>query len=343
MVKRVKGANYICFFALTTVKYMNLVEENILKCFSDYLKFDKQGSENTVRVYVKRLRLIIKDCGYPLTLVKLEKYISDLKRKDSPAFINHNITVLNCFSVYQHLGYEDRLNRLRSREIKEPDPNDLLSPAEVKTIIDNSGSYSLLFELIYKTGCRSGEAISLHKKDFAFQNSSLTFYDTKTHDNRTVAIPPDMEKRLNEYLSALSVNDFIFKGKTHCYENHISQGMVNRKFGEVCQKFIGRESHVHCLRHSMITHLLIQGCPISTLQAIVGHRRLATTQLYTHVVVNNQREAMLLYNPLIRQGLGVKDIIKRFDDFIRNQKLEELNISHTISHTKNKYVVEIVY
>ena len=339
--------------------------ETVLLQFSEYLKFEKRCTAGTVKTFTKRVGVVLRYCGHPLLFEQVERYIGSLKRAGrSPSFINHVISAVNSFSLYTGLGFNDKLNKLRIRENKTPDPNDLLSPEEVKTIIsqpyiekrsranninsknslrDSHNKYSLLFELIYKTGCRSGEAIKLRVKDIAFQNSSLTFYDTKTNDDRTVAIPPDMEERLKIFTQNLSSNDFLFVGITN-NKMPITQEMVNRMFKQRARAAgIERATHVHCLRHSMITHLLIQGCPISTLQAIVGHRRLSTTQLYTHIVIENQREAMLMFNPLIRQGISARDFIKRFEEFIKNQKLSESNINHTIKHEGGRFVVEISY
>lgn len=342
----------------------NMDLETVVLQFSEYLKFEKRCTANTVKTFTKRVREVLKYCKPPPLFEQVEEYISKLKRSGrSPSYINHVITALNCYSRYAHLDFEDRLNRLRIKDNKTPDPNDLLSPEEIKKIIEfpfvkpkseilkincteileeSHQKYSLLFELIYKTGCRSGEAIKLRVKDIAFQNGSLTFYDTKTGGDRTVAIPPDMEERLKIFTDKLSSNDFLFTGITNG-KQPITQEMVNRMFKQRAKSAgIERATHVHCLRHSMITHLLVNGAPLSTVQAIVGHKRLSTTQLYTHIVVENQREAMLMFNPLIRQGLSVKDVIKRFEDFIKGQKLAESGINYRIQHTSKDFTFQII-
>lgn len=339
----------------------NKAWDTILPKYTEWCIYDKEYSDGNVKNYLKILRWFSKNIPFPFTFEQVRILIFKLKKEGkSPGYINSLITVINTFMKFcqdTKLIQEDfteALNKLRPRWERTPDPNDLLSTEEVKKLITSPTNrptpppnlkhgmtfklpayfqkvddmYSLLLEFIYKTACRSGESIKLRKKDFNFSNHSVTFYETKTLNDRTVAIPPDMEIKLQEYIKDLSDSDYLFRAHTHKTTNqHITQEMVNKTL-KYRAKLAGlkRPIHAHQLRHSCITHMLIRGAPLSTVQAIVGHKRLATTQLYTHIIVENQREAMLKYNPLISANQNEQQIFQATEDFINSLHLDTTDL-----------------
>lgn len=321
----------------------------LLPKFEEYLRFEKEQSSYAVNHKIKLCKELARRLPFPFFLENVRFLLLYYKKKKtSPAYINYVFTTINQFVKWCQLQKLDQtditleINKLRPKYIKEPNPNDLLSVEEVKKIITNPDRkahignfqkhleevdkmYSVLFELTYKCGARSGEVINLRKKDFNFSNHSLTFYGTKTGTDRTIAIPPDMEEKIKEYMGKLNDTNYLFTRIKNNKDNKpITQEMVNKAFKYRCKLHgIKKPVHIHQLRHSCITHCLINGAPVSVLQALVGHRRLSTTQLYTHVLVDNQRDLMLNFNPLIKTSKDIKLVFKTIKQFITGLKLDE--------------------
>lgn len=328
--------------------------QQLLPTYHDYLIYEKGHSVYKSNSYIKLLKILSQDLSLPLTLEDCRQVVLRLKKTNhSPGYINHVVTCLNSFTRFlltQNIGqinFTADLNKIRPKDDRTPDPNDLLSVEEVAALINTPKNrpsqnnalndirmakvdkmWNLFLSLNYKMASRSGEIAKLRKKDINFSNHSLTFYATKTGDNRTVAIPPDMEEELKEYLKPLNDTDYLFTASSGPKAHQpISQEMSNRIIRNRARYAgIERPVHVHMLRHSAITHYLINGAPLATVQAICGHKRLATTQLYTHILVENQREVMLKFNPLVRSNQSPTQIYNRTEEFVSNLHLEETGV-----------------
>jgi site-specific recombinase XerD len=329
----------------------------VLPRYYEYLKYDKEHSIYKINNYKKLLGVFRSKLPFPFTFEQARDLIYEYKKSQrSTGYINHIITCLNSFIRFcstlniEQKDFTCELNKLRPREDRTPDANDLLSVEEVKVLISNPENrpdpsdnlknilgdrvkehlkevdemYSLIFELMYKTCARSQEISKLKKQDINFSNHSFTLYKTKNKSDRTIGIPPSMEIRLIEWVKDLNNTDYLFKAHTHKDDNKpISQEMCNRVFKYRAKlSGINRRVHVHMLRHSGITHYQINGAPIATVQVMAGHKRLATTQLYTHIQVQNQIDAMVKYNPLETANQNRQLIFKTTEDFIDSLHLE---------------------
>lgn len=343
--------------------------DQYLPKFYDYLLYEKDHSKYKVNSYRKIFRQLSQKLPIPFFLPQIREFLVDKKRSGlSPAYINFWITAINCFirwCAIEGVPQEDitaTLNELRPRLDRTPDANDVLSIQEVIFILSNPTNrpiqnenlreyftkvddmYSLLFSLIYKMGARSGEVLQLKKKHINFSNHSMTFYETKTGGDRTVAIPPDEEERLREYIKNLNDTDHLFTGNHHgCDGQTLSQEMANKAFKYRAKLWnIDRSVHIHMLRHSAITHMLLNGAPLPVVQAMIGHKRLATTELYTHILVENQRDCMLKYNPLIRRTKDVKLIFQRMRDTVTDLHLDEDDrLVYRLEEGRNSIRIEI--
>lgn len=307
----------------------------------------------------------------------------------SPAYINHVITIINMFVRWcqlEKLPQEDitaELNKLRPPMDRTPDANKIISVEDVIKIISTpdrdlesekyekiahmglhgeyyarvDAMYNLLLELMYKTCARSGELCNLQKQDFNVSNHSFTLYRTKrrksspTGSNRVVGIPPSMEARLIDYMKDMNWTDHLFSGHTHQSDDKpISQEMCNRMV-KLRAKLSGvqRRVTVHMLRHSGITHKLINGAPLGVVQQMAGHKRLATTELYTHIIVQDQINCMKQYDPLERLSLNKPTWYERTEQFINSLHLEDTrllsnsNVEEYIDFVNNLLHVKLGY
>lgn len=168
----------------------------------------------------------------------------------------------------------------------------VLSVEEIETIlssIDTSTPLGLrdkvIFELIYSCGLRISECCSLKVIDVHLDEKFI-LVKGKGGKERIIPFGDRAYDLLVEYLNI--VRPFLVKEKIvqEVFVNYrgepISRKGVWKKFKEI-QKLIGIDVKVHTLRHSFATHLLQGGADLRSVQELLGHSSLSTTQIYTHV------------------------------------------------------------
>lgn len=168
----------------------------------------------------------------------------------------------------------------------------VLSVEEIETIlssIDTSTPLGLrdkvIFELIYSCGLRISECCSLKVIDVHLDEKFI-LVKGKGGKERIIPFGDRAYDLLVEYLNI--VRPFLVKEKIvqEVFVNYrgepISRKGVWKKFKEI-QKLIGIDVKVHTLRHSFATHLLQGGVDLRSVQELLGHSSLSTTQIYTHV------------------------------------------------------------
>jgi site-specific recombinase XerD len=323
----------------------------VIPKYLDYLLYERDQSVYKIHSYKKWLTYFSRTIPFPFTLSEMRAFLILQKKRQSPATVNYLITMVNSFIRWcqlEKLSQEDfskELNSLRPHEDRTPDANDCLSLEEIQVLIKNpvrdlkylnvgnigniikdlpayyekmDTMYSLLFEMQYRLFARSGELLALRKKNFNFSNHSVTFYKTKTGGDRTVAIPPQMEQRILDFISPLNDTDYLF---CRSRKTPITQEMANKMF-KTRGKLVGikRSLHIHMLRHTGLTHMLANGCPTSMAMIIGGWKRLSTVELYTHLLVDQQRKALANYSPLVEK------IEKKMLYQVVKEKIEELHL-----------------
>lgn len=145
-----------------------------------------------------------------------------------------------------------------------------------------------LFETIYGCGLRVSEAIGLEVKDYA--DGSLRILG-KRSKLRLVPVPGKVKEILDAYLA--EVRPALVGGTLS--EHHLFVGRrgksLTRQGVAKRLKAYAPEIHVHTLRHSYATHLLQRGADLRSVQTLLGHSDIRTTQIYTHVDTNDLSEA----------------------------------------------------
>ena len=151
-----------------------------------------------------------------------------------------------------------------------------------------------LFELIYSCGLRISEAVSLSLNDVRLAENMVIVFG-KGGKERMIPFGNEAKRRLKRYLnevrpylsSSLSGNSFFLgrKGKP------LDRKAAWSRFHALTQK-AGVGAKVHTLRHSFATHLLAGGADLRSVQELLGHSDLGTTQVYTHV----ENESLKMYH-----------------------------------------------
>ena len=176
----------------------------------------------------------------------------------------------------------------------------VLEKKEIFKIIDKSREnnsfkgkrLSLMVELLYATGIRVSEMVSLKLGDIN-EDLSHIIINTKGNKERVIPIISSVKEQFRDYLDELKTNFKLKNGVNYLFPSNSKQGHITRnRFFQLLQKLaisVGIEKDrvsPHVLRHSFATHLLENGVDLRLIQESLGHKDISTTEIYTHLDKN---------------------------------------------------------
>jgi integrase/recombinase XerD len=167
-----------------------------------------------------------------------------------------------------------------------------------------------LFELVYSCGLRVSEAIDLEIPG-VYESEALVRVIGKGDRERLVPIGEHAQRWLRLYLDGIRPlflrrgrrSDLVFLSRRG---TRLSRKSVWKRFKQICSK-AGIEGKVHTLRHSFATHLLAGGADLRSVQELLGHADIGTTQIYTHVDDCTLRSAHRKFHPRAETGKKSED------------------------------------
>ena len=134
---------------------------------------------------------------------------------------------------------------------------------------------------VYSSGIRLNELISLQIKDIDFDRNLIVVKMGKGKKDRQSVLSKSLKMVLKRYLLEYHPSHYLFEGqKGGKYSASSVQAIMKKAVNKVGIK---KHATVHTLRHSFATHLLENGTDIRFIQELLGHKRLETTQIYTHI------------------------------------------------------------
>ncbi len=209
----------------------------------------------------------------------------------SPKAVNNMLGYLNAVfnELYRNeiIDYENPLGKVRPIKIKERELSylDHDQITELFNKLDRvciNPHVKLIAKICLSTGCRWGEAQSLHGRNV--RNGKITFTDTKSGKNRTVPISKELQAEIRSH------------GDGQLFTN--SEETFRRTL-RMCSFEVPKGQATHILRHTFASWFMINGGNILTLQRILGHSSITMTMRYAHLAPDHLQEAIAL-NPLTR-------------------------------------------
>lgn len=177
--------------------------------------------------------------------------------------------------------------------LNQPDSNEVLGARD-----------GAMLELLYATGLRVSELVSLRVQQIDFQGDYLTV-NGKGSKVRAVPFGKWAREKLLRYTQESRPR--LLKGKLSpfLFVNRSGRALSRQGFWKLIRGYAlaaGIEKRVspHTLRHSFATHLLEGGADLRSVQSMLGHADISTTQIYTHVDTNRLKQVHLRYHP--REG-----------------------------------------
>lgn len=271
--------------------------DHYLTRFLDYVKHNdpKKLTENEVREY----RLWLN--RQPGT--KVGRNTDTLKRKTQ----NYYLIALRAFLKYMRKKGIESLNPERIELAKVPERSlDLISSQELNRLMDSPDTNTLrglrdkaILELLFSTGLRVSELCALSQEDVDLTRDEFSVRG-KGDKVRVVFLSDTARNAIKAYLKERKDFDdamFIQYGKIHKKEEVKNKELrlTSRSVQRIIKRYatiagITRKVTPHVIRHSFATDLLSNGADLRSVQALLGHANIATTQVYTHVTDKHLRD-----------------------------------------------------
>lgn len=270
-----------------------------LNKYLEYLNIDKKYSNNTILSYHNDLKIY-------LNFLK-EKSVLKVQEKDVQMFLNqerqdknsrtiaHLLTVLNNF--YQFLLKNQYLSKnpveyIELPKLKKTLPT-VLSHKEIESLLDielvTKYDYrnKAMLELLYSSGLRVSELVNLTVYDVQLSENIVRIIG-KGGKERIVPIDDYATKYLTIYMNEYRPQLMKKQITNDLFLNNLGKKISRQAMFKIIQQIAlkkGIRTHFspHTLRHSFATHLLENGADLRSIQELLGHSSISTTQIYTHV------------------------------------------------------------
>lgn len=274
--------------------------------FLTFLEVEKNVSEHTLRAYSSDLNQLVAFWRKSKDKNKIDKvsfdnimrrYVLSLfYKKHAKTTLARKLSSLRSFSQFlRSIGKKLNFN-FKSPKIDKKLPI-TLSVDEIFYLLDKINNDDLptkyplrdkaIFELIYATGIRCSELVGIKLIDIDLEGKALRVFG-KGRKERVVLFGDKALKSLKLYFQEERPQLLKDKESDHLFLNYLGTKLSSRSVQRIFEMFrkflkIERKLTPHKIRHSFATHLLNQGVDLRVIQELLGHKNLATTEIYTHV------------------------------------------------------------
>ena len=284
--------------------------------FIYHLRVEKGLAKNTIESYSRDLAryfdFLEKNSLLPLKASQIDimEYVSSLAGSLSSRSIARNLSSLKVF--YRFLVSEGKIQTNPSRLISNPKlPRRLpgvLSGEEVERLLaapDAQNSRGLrdraMLELLYASGLRVSELVGLKIANINLEAGWVRTIG-KGSKERMVPIGSKAQQSIKEYLAYSRPSLLRKRSSSSLFVTSRAKPMSRQAFWKIvkrCSRQVGirKEISPHSLRHSFASHLLEHGADLRSVQIMLGHSDISTTQIYTHVTRERLKQIHGKYHP----------------------------------------------
>ena len=273
--------------------------EEQLNLFFGFLENDKKVSLNTLQSYrrdLKQFEKYIEDNGEDYAEVTndgIKEYIEHMQEiGKKPSTVSRGLASIRSFYQYEaknKVVEKDPTEGIQSPKIEKRVPS-VLTSSEVALLLDQPKDVDLkgtrdkaMLEFAYATGMRVTEIISLNIEDVNLETGYATCRNGKKE--RTVPMGNMSLKALKEYVLEARPTMIRDDNEKALFVNVNGQRLTRQGFWKII-KYYKDQAHIdkditpHVLRHSFATHLLQNGADLKSIQAMLGHSDISSTQVY---------------------------------------------------------------
>ena len=291
----------------------------IIQEFSDYLRIEKRNSPHTVSAYRRDLsRFSAELAGQKVdsvTTADIRDFLISLREQGlSPASVARSLSSIKSFFKYlcQDKQFQDNPAEILETPKRWRKLPDVLSSEDVDNLLKCPDLESVLglrdkamLEILYASGLRVSELINLQVSQLDMQVGYLRTLG-KGSKERIVPIGAMAKRAVENYIlnsRPALVSSRKDGGKSEqLFVTRRGRGMTRQGFwkllkGYVTQANIRASVSPHTLRHAFATHLLERGADLRSVQQMLGHSDISTTQIYTHILGKRMLEIHQQFHP----------------------------------------------
>ncbi len=285
--------------------------ESLIDQFITHLVIEKNRSQNTVDAYRRDCERFIKAIRYKnldtlaaLTPPDISAYITKMRKSGmSAATTARSLAAVK--GLLRFLVSEGLLNSNPAEVIQSPKLGrslpGTLSIKEVEALLAAPKQDSFeglrdiaMLETLYATGFRVSELVSIRLKNINFEMGYISTIG-KGAKERAVPLGAVAMERIKGYREIARPG--ILKGKwtEALFVTRLGKEMTRQGFWKIIKKYavisgVKKKISPHSLRHSFATHLLDRGADLRSVQRMLGHSDISTTQIYTHIAKSRMKE-----------------------------------------------------
>ena len=289
---------------------------SLLSKFENYLVVERASSKNTVESYVRDVKKFLEYCRRNkiepenASHATIENFLGEILTKNEPATCVRLLSSLRVFYKFlesEGLGNTKEISLVESPKIFRKLPS-VLSVDEIIKIIESPDTTSYtgvrdraMLELLYACGLRIQELIDLRVEDVSLSESYVRVFG-KGSKERIVPFGEKAREWLTYYIE--KVRPKLKKMR------HTPILFLNARGGKFSRtgvwkiiKFYTQKAGIkkrvtpHTFRHSFATHLLEGGADLRTVQELLGHASIGTTEIYTHIELQRLKEDIKEFHP----------------------------------------------
>ena len=276
---------------------------DLIAAYENYLTKVKQASANTIASYMRDMHQYsdwLREQGVDVvdaTQLNISQYLGDLEKKGrSGATISRCLASLkNFYSYVVSSGFMDQTPvvdiHIDRGEKKMPQ---ILTGREIELLLAQPAAVDpkgirdkAMLEVMYATGIRVTELIQLDVEDVNLELGTIRCSGARK--SRSIPLYPGALKALTHYMNDIR-KSMIADPREHALFVNISGVRMSRQgFWKILKHYqdtahIEKEITPHTLRHSFAVHLLENGADLGSLQELMGHSDISSTQMYTHMI-----------------------------------------------------------
>ena len=289
---------------------------DLLLSYRDYLTTEKKASANTVSSYLRDVHQFeeaMDSKGIPLTQVMardVEDYTASLTRRGkSPATVTRSLASIKSF--YHCLVDRGAMDQNPAKGVSpakvERKLPQVLTGREVELFLEQPECTDLkgyrdraMLELLYATGIRVSELISLDVDDLNLPGGMLRC--ASKGRERMIPLYPEAVQALTEYVHHIRPQLVESPEETALFVNMSGERMSRQGFWKLIKYYqekagIQKDITPHTLRHSFAAHLLENGADLHSIQEMLGHADISSTQIYSRLLNQKIRDVYQKAHP----------------------------------------------
>ena len=281
------------------------------------MRLERSFSGNTIEAYERDLKQFLEYCEQhsldPLrvTLQDLEEYVyqtyRDSNRTRTQSRQMSGLRAFYRFLLYHNYIEDDPSELLDMPKLDKHLPS-VLTVEEIDRIIaaidmskPEGQRNRAIIEMLYGSGLRVSELVTL-KLSNMYLNEHYMLVEGKGSKQRLVPISDEALKQFELWLQDRNRLDVKPEYIDYAFVNRYGRGLTRVMIFTIIKQLaaaadIRKNISPHTLRHSFATHLLQNGADLRIIQQLLGHETITTTEIYTHVDVQDLRKAILQYHP----------------------------------------------